>query len=777
MLKESGFFKNRKIIALLCLEALLILLGVAGLFGKTGVVAGREETDRLLTEGISLPAGVYQLRLYYEAEGSGLGDFGVRADNVGYKTLLANDIPLYAGAGERECEFFLRGHVENLKAVLNVSEEVEVKGLELIATNKGSRIRLFWVLLFSLFLDIFLVLLLYERAQPIPLEKKLVIFGIPALTLLASLPVMVDYNMIGADLVFHMQRIEALAQAIGRGELGVRIESMWLAGHGYANSIFYGDTCLVIPALLRILGLPMDSVYRLFVVLVNLATAWISYLSFSGCFQNKTIGMFGCSLYTLAPYRLYNIYNRAAVGEYTAMIFLPLLIWGFYRIYTEDEHKKGYLWNWVIPVIGFSGIIQSHALSCELAGGFVVLLCLIMWKKTFRKRTFLVLLCTVVMTIAVNAWYLVPFLDMMQADSYCFGNQANVLIQSRGILPAQIFYTLQAGGGSSRFAENGMLDTEPIGLGAALLLCLILWPVLCARRGKADLSEVQRRERKAGNLAFGMTLFALFMSTCYFPWDFLSSCNRLFATLIGSLQFPTRITTVVTILGVFCACVAGMWILRENNFLFSGRTALFILVFVSMIFGSYQLNDILLTRDQFLRLYSAQNVGTTAVLGAEYLPVGVDLSHMTYHAPVLSEGVSMKDYKKDGLSVTAVLEYPGDGLAAMESVRADSGAGNLAAGEMTTGYAEFPMLYYKGYRAKESESGESLAVVKGDNGDVRVLLPEGFAGTVRVWYAGMWYWRLAEAVSMLTGIGFLGYWLLRKQNLHFPGIKAIMKKV
>ncbi len=744
MLKESGFFKSNKIRVILVLEILLLLIGVVGLFGKTGVVVGTDNMDQLINEGVELPAGVYTLRMQYEAGEADPGDFGVAVEGAMYKSLLANTVSLYPGINQRECEFYLRDSVSNLKAVLEVAEDVEIQELELIATNKGSRIYLFWVICGSVLLDALLMLSMYHRKHPIAVDRQMAIFGIPMFALIASIPTFVDYNIIGADLIFHMQRIEALTQSILRGELSVRMESMWLGGHGYANSFFYGDTCLFIPAFLRILGMNMDSAYRTYLVIVNIATACISYVSFSKSFKNRYIGVLGCALYTLAPYRMYNMYNRAAVGEYTAMIFLPLLAWGFYRIYTEDANKKGYLWNWVIPVIGFSGVIQSHALSCEMTGIFVVILCLVLWKKTFKRRTFIVLALTVIMTIVINAWFLVPFLDLMSADKYYFGNNANVLIQNRGILLAQIFYTLQAGGSSSRFEENGMMDTEPIGLGAALLLALLLWVGLRIRHCKEELTEEQKQEKYAGDFGFAMTVLALYMSTCYFPWDFLSKSSKVLASLVGSLQFPTRMTTIVTIFGVFVACVAGKWILREKTEILSGKSMLILLILVSVIFGNYQVNNILVTRDQMIRLYTAQNVGTTAVLGAEYLPKGAVTGHMKFHEPILSDGVTMEAYAKDGLEVTAFL-----------SAKQDA-------------YVEFPLLYYKGYRAEATDTGETLTLLKGENCDVRLLLPEGFEGNVSVKYAGMWYWHLSEALSVITGGGMLLYYiitLVRKRNV------------
>lgn len=739
MLKRVEIFKNPKLVILFCVELLLILIGVAGFFGQKGVIVGRDQSEQLFHEGVSLPAGVYTARLYYETQENAISHFNVKLNESMHHTLLCNDASLYSGINVQECQFYLLDYVDGLRVDVEIggSNTLQIQGAEIVAGTEGSRIYLFWVILISILLNGIVLLSISHRKNPIPAEKQRAIFGVPALAFLSSLPLMVDYSIIGADLVYHLMRIEVLASSIRQGEIASRIQSAWLAGHGYASSVFYGDTFLLIPALLRILGFSPNSAYRLFVLVVNLATAWIAYVCFQKCFHSRNIGMLGSVLYTLAPYRIYNIYNRAAVGEYTAMIFFPLLAWGFYKIYTEDPEQKGYLWNWMLPVIGFSGIIQSHTLSCEMVGGLVILLCLILWKKTFRPRIFLVLSLTVVMTIVVNAWFLVPFLDLMMADQYFFQRNANVMVQNRGILPAHLFYTLQAAGSSSRFAETGMIDTEPIGIGAALLLCVGLWFVLRARHGKNTLTKEQRTERKAADVSVFLGCVVLFMSTNCFPWDFLSSCNRLFATLNGSMQFPTRLTGIATICMVMAACIMGKWLVREQWGPVSGTGALILLSIVSVVFGSYQLNDTLLTRNEFLRLYSAQNIGYSAVLGAEYLPEGANIGHMTYHAPVLSEGVSMTDYEKEGLKVTAHVE-------------ADEG------------YIDFPMLYYKGYVATVQGTGERLPVMKGDNMDVRVVFPLGFSGNIQVSYAGFWYWHLAEAISILS-VALFGKRLVDKQ--------------
>ena len=115
MLKRSEFLKNKKIRILLCVQFLFVMVGVLGLFGPRGIVIGREQTQQLLTEGVSLAPGVYTARLYYESGEEDPGSFGVTAQATSFKGLLSNEIPLYKVIGMRECQFYLREHVSHLR--------------------------------------------------------------------------------------------------------------------------------------------------------------------------------------------------------------------------------------------------------------------------------------------------------------------------------------------------------------------------------------------------------------------------------------------------------------------------------------------------------------------------------------------------------------------------------------------------------------------------------------------------------------------------------------
>lgn len=762
-------WKKKKYRVLLAVELLLLLLGIAGLFGRTGPVMSLRQAEAGLAAGavgvdggytiggdsgfsgafltsapFALGTGVYDIRITYETDTDAVNSFGVKADGAPFRTLFTNEVSLYSGIGEASGRAWLAGGTDSLQIYVNYGGgSLTVRDVEVVRTNAGSRIFLFWTVVAALLCNGLVIAYERNKERAFTLRETAAWLAVPGAALAACLPLLTDYLFFGADLGFHLLRIEGLAKALALGDIPARVEDFWLYGHGYANSIFYCDTFLALPALLRLLGFTANTAYKLYVTAVNLATAGVAYGCFKGIGKSRAVGVLGCLLYTLAPYRLYNMYNRAAVGEYTAMIFFPLLLYGFYRIFTLDTQEKEYGRSWILPALGFTGIIQSHVLSCELAGGFTVLLCLILWKRVFRKKTFLVLAKTVAATVLLNIWFLLPFLDNMASGSYVFSQTAGETIQKRGILPAHLFYTMQREGSSSRFHDTGMMDTEPITLGIALLFCLAVYLYCVVFGGKKQQEQLPVAERRSAAVAFGLGVAALIMSTCYFPWDRLQGLHPLTAALVGSLQFPTRFLAVATPCMVFTACIAAKWMekpewgaCRRGYFLTAGALCVF--------FALYQMDDCLLTRESILRMYAAENMGHSGILGGEYLPAGTDVSRLSYRGAVGEEQVSILEFSKEGLDTTTLAE------------NSDGGQ---------TRYLELPMLYYKGYRAQDTATGERLPVLAGDNNVVRVQLPPGYQGRVRCRYAGEWYWRAAEAVSAAAWIGLIGGAVWRRRGI------------
>lgn len=135
-------------------------------------------------------------------------------------------------------------------------------------------------------------------------------------------------------------------------------------------------------------------------------------------------------------------------------------------------------------------------------------------------------------------------------------------------------------------------------------------------------------------------------------------------------------------------------------------------------------------------------MGSGYIAGAEYLPYGADASLFIPGAPRGSDSVGVTAYEKKGLTM-------------------DVSCSNRGSGE---GQLELPMLYYKGYRAWDLDTGQELEVLAGDNFSVAVKLPGGYSGTVRTAFVSPVYWRIAEGVSVVSFCLLAGVPLLQRRR-------------
>ena len=161
------------------------------------------------------------------------------------------------------------------------------------------------------------------------------------------------------------------------------------------------------------LAVPIHTAYHVYGCVISLATAAIAFWCFHKMAGDWKKALLGSALYTLSICRLICLTVRGAVGEYTAMTFLPLIVYGFYKIYTASDDRRHTLMDCLPIILGLTGILQSHMLTCEMAALFILLLVVIFWKKTFQPQRFWALAKSALLTFLINAWFLVPFLQSM----------------------------------------------------------------------------------------------------------------------------------------------------------------------------------------------------------------------------------------------------------------------------------------------------------------------------------------------------------------------------
>ncbi len=681
------------------------------------------QTGYTIFDQIALSPGVYELRIDYYSDEDLKSIFNVKDGTVFYGGLLSIGEFLYQNKPSTDFYIWLLESTEQLEITLQYGGGyVEIESVTIVETN------LLWTMLLTIFLFCIGVLLLVryylecDRKGQVSKEQKSALFGVGLIILIASLPYMQPGLTSGADLGYHLHRIEGIKTSILTGQFPVRIEPHWLYNHGYANAIFYCPFFLYLPGILRILGFTMGGSYAIYCCFINILTAIISYYSFSKIFKDRRIGVICCGLYTLSIFRIYKMYITAAAGEAGAVTFMPLVLYGFYRLFTEDIKSREYRTVWIPLSLGFSGLIQTHVLSCEITALLAIIACVVFCKKVFRKETFLQLVKGASMTAGLTLWYLVPFLDFFIREDLHIHYVSARTIQDRGLYFEQLFHHFWQSGSNAVLGEAGMYDSHPVGLGFVLAAGVCIFGVMWFCRAW---NQEKHLIISFGKVALLFSILLMWMSLSIFPWDTIQNLSSITASLVSSIQFPNRFLGWGSTfsIAVFGCCLWFFW-QKKSKIAYYGMV---ILAIAGITTSSMYLTDDMFSTATFQKLYNEEGGGYGYISGEEYLPQGVNSPILLYNEPITGENVDLMKYEKDYLEIH------------MECVNSGK----------SSSYIDVPLLRYTGYQAVDKETGDKLEIQTGENGIVRVVLPAGYAGAIYVSFVSPIYWRISEIISLV----------------------------
>ncbi len=413
-------------------------------------------------------------------------------------------------------------------------------------------------------------------SKKIYIRKIIYVLILFLLTILVSLPAFRGKVALGHDLPFHFGRIDSLANAIKTGQLPARFESEAWYSYGYVSSTFYGHLLLYIPACLRLFGMPVFMAYNCYVIFINMLTALISYYSFKRILKNDSrFGVFATTIYMVAGYRLSNLFVRAAVGEYTAMAFLPLFMLGIYQIYYVNDYsflphkttsdgenhnrfreKLNYkekvnilelsrgLLNFPL-ILGATGIIESHILTTELVMLFTLIFAILSIKKTIS--VIIPLLSNLLVVLGLNLYFILPFISSYSSMNLNINSPKELEdLSKNGLYLRQIFGPLVGGHGSN--FEWTYQGEEYLNFGIVLIICMLSALVIF-------IIDILKKSINTKVLKLGfLGVLALWFSTIYFPWQLFTKDNAI-SKLMTSVQYPWRYmmlaTLIFTVIGAY----------------------------------------------------------------------------------------------------------------------------------------------------------------------------------------------------------------------------------
>ncbi len=573
----------------------------------------------------------------------------------------------------------------------------------------------------------------------VPKEKYYEPITLVMLGLIASLPMFAGYALHGQDLFYHTARLNAVYKGLAAGEFPVYLGSTQMGGYGTLSATMYPQLFLYPFAMLRFARVSLLLCYKLLIASLHIGSAFASFYAAKKICKSTTIAWWTCVLYTFSIYRLTNVYYRAALGESLAMVFLPLIIWGLYEVFWGNYKQ------WYLLVLGVSGVIQSHVSTITMCLVFM-LIELLVWlitsvkdKKMDMWKRMLAGIKAVLLTVLLNASFLVPFLFFSGENLQCF--QLADRLSKRALYFSQMF-SLFASASGSDYELGGAIGEMPHTVGILLIFGSVLL-VMVTLKGQEKNVATQIGKRC---LVYGAV--ALLLCSWLFPWDMVQEIGLL-QKMASSLQFPWRFLGLASIFLCFAAAIGLVYFVKctDRQWMYAVFIVLTICstgyYFDSEFFGGiqygYKMHFEGMGRTDAMYMYS---------VGDEYKLLEDNYNNSNAYITVLDGSeLEYEDYKRDGMHLWVTVKNPNE----------------------IGDYLLFPLYHYPGYEILVN--GEKVDVLSIDT-KVACEVPYETA-EIEVYYKGMPSFMVANIISLITILSIAIYNVI----IHIRRKKLCLSKV
>lgn len=558
-------------------------------------------------------------------------------------------------------------------------------------------------------------------------ENRYFLLTVLLVALFCLIPLATMATTKGHDSPFHLQRIEALAAEMKRGNFFPRIYTTLLEGNGYASPMFYGDLFLIIPAaLFGWCGVSITDSFALFIALIFLFTAMSMYACTYSITKNERAAFCGSIMYGLSSYLCTDLIQRCALGESQAFIFVPVVFLGFYHIMFGEIRK------WYFLPIGLAAMLRCHTLSAVMTVVMLLFLFIASANKILEKPKRIMYLFVSVLAFAVlGADFLFPSLEQMASTTF-LATDGYAAKKWGSLLSRALPYWWSPFGDfnvNSPESDNAWI---PNGVGLAGVVFTLIYFAFSRKN----------RDRLVPRL-LGVSAVILFLTTKLFPWKEVQD-------FVGVIQFPWRFLVFPTFL---IALAAAIYFGKIQTKRFS--TALMTVVICFSLFSYFCSFG-----PYFERYYKYQQNGTKLeysykdnIGAAEYLPTTDEFERNSNYNSKYRNAL-IKNAEKiysDGKLHASMTREDGKLIVHFSKNQKDGA------------YLDVPLVMYKGYTAT-LDDGTKLECGYGFYNRVRVILDGREEGTVTFEYTGTTVQNVSRAINVVGFFAMAVYIVISKRK-------------
>lgn len=561
-----------------------------------------------------------------------------------------------------------------------------------------------------------------------------------AASLIAAIP-LINLRIYGTDDGYvHMLRIFGMEQILKEQNFPPFIYSKFANGFGYAINLFYSPIVTYGPLFFRIFGLHYYTCLKLFAYSTILISCFTMYNFLYDVSKKREIAILGAVIYAFIPYRLETIFNRFAIGEFTAYIFFPMLFHGLFNLLKGDGKKHYYI------AIAAIGLILTHTISTEYSAIFALLYIVFNFKQLKNKSVIRKIAINVIFILAITTFFTVPLMEHKILGNYVIFNST-----SMKSLPSDVQNsTIKI---SQLFKDIGEVNGVSFKIGIPLIILTLL--------GIVSYKKVDKNIRSEYITFAVIAMISLAMVTKLFPWIIMPN-------ILTTLQFAWRMLAFFEFaLSIICAINLYYFIdtickkssknskdtkvhTKTENLYNMLLLFAIIVIITSMMKIDYNYSyekEKFLTDEEYETKINEKN--SIWSINREYLPEKVDVkklgkSYLDYRENrvyVLDGNSTITNEKKKGLQ----LEFD------IENYKANT-------------ILELPYIYYLGYTVT-TEQNEKIQMFESNNGMLAIKLDENIESAhITVKYTGTTIEKVSYLISAISIITFIGYVIYSKKQ-------------
>ena len=523
----------------------------------------------------------------------------------------------------------------------------------------------------------------------------------------------------------HLIRLIGLDKSMAESNFPYLVAPYICRDFGYSMMSLYPPIVAYLPFVFSFIAGSFAGGLKVFAALSMAASGIFMYNFVHEVTKNKGISFLAAIIYIIFPYRFEVIFDRFAIGEFTAFIFIPIVLQGLYNLLKGDKKKHFYL------TIGAVGLLLSHTISTLYTAIFCVILIIFNYRSFFKKEVILKCIINVIFILLISALFLIPLLE--------YKSQAVYSIFMPNVMRTSGEYTKDKGIEPVQFLKDLEEDGVSFVVGIPILTMLML--------GLLAYKHIDKKYKTFYITFLILGAFSAFMCTKYFPWYYMPN-------ILNTIQYPWRMLGFALF---FLSPICAINIISLLKCLKQEKNRMIVLIGILVftgIFTGIKLSHYYVKENNIDNLYESNLKNDLKIshfsVNRDYLPYNALIRQFGYtneredRIYILSGDVSVYDEQKSGLNFSCYL---------LEGIEGTN--------------IELPYIFYPGYTVilKEKDNSKILNTFESDNGFLTIQLPQDInKAYLTVEYTGTTLEKASYCISAISLIGFIGYIIYSKKQ-------------